>query len=476
MDSPSPSSFGSEFFPLRSSVLILLSFIAISSASQTQELPKDFNFSQAESSHSQDASINQESMVPGSEMLPLKRGDYTLSISPESQATAAGGTLTYYVSISRFGGFNQYVQMTASGLPEGAYIPFFTSPTSPITFYVVTSCWTPPGRYRFALNSTTGGSLHSASTELIVTENKIDPSVCLLIESPKEGENFQITDVGLTGTKPIDFKTQGASGIVEWEVDLNYRTSSGRIPPGIPFQQSFETRGSLSYPLAFVSKGGQVTVRASTMIGGARVYAKPVSFTITGAAIPDGLITSHLIELYDGATDALLTGIASKESSYRQFRRLTIYGRQGLWPNESMESKPGSHIGLMMVPITKGIDNAWDWTANAKTGQEIFQAGYQTAKNRMMNFVRGIPGRAEFCHNGLRNLSPVELEDWGISLYGPYATDILKKQYYIPTRDATGRCIWKINKDGNPGGLAYTMDVRSRIKYAQSEYDQEDMR
>jgi hypothetical protein len=181
--------------------------------------------------------------------------------------------------------------------------------------------------------------------------------------------------------------------------------------------------------------------------------ASPVEYAyIVGVPIPDSKITSRLYSLYNGATPNLLTGIAMKESSYRQFSNITLFGYTGNWPTESYDG--GSHIGLMQVPIT--MADAWDWKTNTQTGANMFAEKVQIAKSIERQLRRE--------YRGLRRLTDVEIENMALVLYGPEAdARDPYKQYYVPQSNGNN-WEWVVNTANNPAGVAYADEVRTLVR------------
>jgi hypothetical protein len=278
----------------------------------------------------------------------------------------------------------------------------------------------------------------------------------LQIVQPSAGDDFPLNNQDLTATTAT-FKAQGPDVQVNWTLHLDYSTSGGLGGYSISLS-GFSTPSGTSLDQTFTAEGGQITAMASATVGTSTMTAMPVAFTVTGAAVPNSLITSQLVSLYStGATPHLLTGIAMVESSYRQFGDNTLYGQEALWPLEPGDPDDGgTHIGLMMVPITSGLADAWSWKANAAAGLSVFQQKLAIAMSRAQQMMTGKPG--------LRTLTSLEIENMAIFLYrGPSGAGSLSKQYYIPVRTGGG-WNWALNPKANPVGVAYVQMVRNDIQ------------
>ncbi len=238
--------------------------------------------------------------------------------------------------------------------------------------------------------------------------------------------------------------------IISWTNTLEYQTSGGRGAYSEADAITTIDKGVNAKSYGYV--GGKLTAKVSAIINGSPQSAGPNTAYLMGFAIPNATITSQLVSAYSGTTTHLLTGIAMKESTYRQFARRTLYGHTGLWPNESYDG--GSHIGLMQMPTTKAY--AWDWIVNTQDAATLFSAKVASAQRKENAIITA--------HSGLRVLTGTERENMALVLYGPYASHNLSKQYYAPVKDANGMWVWAVNTAGNPNGVTYANDVRNKIQ------------
>jgi hypothetical protein len=172
-----------------------------------------------------------------------------------------------------------------------------------------------------------------------------------------------------------------------------------------------------------VGRGGQVNLSATATLAGQSFTANRTAY-IDGVTIPDATITNRLVALYtSGATPHLLTGIAFKESSYRQFEQNTLYGISGRWPIESPDPYLGLFVGMMQVP--NGMVNAFDWLTNTQQGANIFQTKLTDASTYVANLRSQYPQ--------LPALSGIELENEALSRYGGFST-----RYYTVNASGNG--------------------------------------
>lgn len=276
----------------------------------------------------------------------------------------------------------------------------------------------------------------------------------LVIVSPQDQEQFNLTEEELTCTPAIVFKanpgSQNGSATVSWTANLEYQTSGGR---GVYSNSAeFVTLGSAENTESYNSTGGRLTINASAVLSGSSRSATPRVIYITGAQIPDETITARLISIYNGSTQNLMTGIAMKESHYQQFATRTLYGISASWPNESYDG--GSHVGLMQMPITQA--HAWNWHTNTQGAIDLFSEKLRIARTR--------EGTLRARHPGLRELSGVERENMALLLYGPESSNNLSRQYYIPERNSRNSWEWSVNTAGNADGIAYANSVRLQLQ------------
>ncbi|MEO6064386.1 MAG: hypothetical protein ABIP49_01215, partial [Lysobacterales bacterium] len=222
---------------------------------------------------------------------------------------------------------------------------------------------------------------------------------------------------------------------------------------------SFNTNGTATKQLYYQSRGGRGTVEATA---GQDNAACPLEyFYVVGNDIPAPDITTRLVSLYNGATPRLFTGIASKESTYRQFATQTKYEKSALWPLESYDG--GSHVGLMQVATSgatirgdQGVRNAWDWLENTAFAADLFRE-----KGRI---AASLERRIRHNNRGLRALTNVESENMALTLYGPGAQASLNGQYYRAFQSPDGSVDWIVNTANNPDGVAYANSVRQKMQ------------
>ena len=277
-----------------------------------------------------------------------------------------------------------------------------------------------------------------------------------LIIMPSENQEFSLSSNNSTGTDPISFLAQtNGDALTKWTVKLQYQPASGRTFSGP--SMTFDTPPGSTQTETYTGVGGQLTVNAKQ-----GPTTGSVTATITGVSIPNGTITSELVTLYDGATPNLMTGIAERESSYLQFTQSMLYNQTALWPTLSSDA---SHVGLMQV--VTNMDHAFDWVDNAAFAVSLFADKLGAASRN--------GSKIQASHDGLVDLTDIQLENMAVLLYGPWAprANQLQSQYYIPVCSGGtvkgkacngGNWVWSVNTGGNPNGVAYVNYVRSNLQ------------
>jgi uncharacterized membrane protein len=99
-------------------------------------------------------------------------GSFTVSVSPSSQSTKRGGSVSYTVKINPAGNFNSAVTLSVSGLPSHATsnFPLVTS-TGGATLTIKTAANTNQGTSTIKVTGTSGNLAPPAATATL-TANK----------------------------------------------------------------------------------------------------------------------------------------------------------------------------------------------------------------------------------------------------------------------------------------------------------------
>jgi subtilisin family serine protease len=100
--------------------------------------------------------------------------DFTANVSPSSASTAAGGAVSYTVSVSPVNGFTGDVSLTLSGLSESQASwsispPVIAGGSGSAQLTVSTATSIAAGTYPLTITATSGATVHSATATLVVT-------------------------------------------------------------------------------------------------------------------------------------------------------------------------------------------------------------------------------------------------------------------------------------------------------------------
>jgi len=100
--------------------------------------------------------------------------DFTLSVSPSSASTAAGGTVSYSISVSPEHVFTSDVSLTLGGLTDSQASwsispPVIAGGSGSAQLTVSTAASIAAGTYPLTITGTAGGATHSVAMTLVVT-------------------------------------------------------------------------------------------------------------------------------------------------------------------------------------------------------------------------------------------------------------------------------------------------------------------
>ena len=286
--------------------------------------------------------------------------------------------------------------------------------------------------------------------------------------------SVSIADGGQKYSLGADYRTASVplraestcQGTVTWTIKFYYQTSAGTGPSlAGPYEVSSNLNETLNYSTP-PGAGGRMDVTAQITIGGQTVHTA-TRFFIAGVQIPDQTITERLVGLYaGGGTPRLMTGLAMRESSYRQFSSTLLngppnllFGIPGLWPYESYDG--GSHVGLMMVPTQMGV--AYDWQQNTQDGVYLF-AGQK------LQFAGNYEASIRSRFPNLRPLTLQEHELNALVFYGPPSIKVSQScetcptgklgAYWVPNGQGTD---WVVNRH-HPEAVRYVGEVLALIR------------
>jgi hypothetical protein len=310
----------------------------------------------------------------------------------------------------------------------------------------------------------TGGPLVAQTPAQIVSPC----SAGFSIVKPDNNSSFPLSSNNTTATDSISFQSNGKTkSTTSWNVQVSYAASTGKGASRAT--KNFSSSNNSSVSEQFQSMGGQGDVLATCQATSGTNQTANITITITGAPISQSDIINRLDSLYGPGqpTPDLMTRISRHESSLQQFVPMELFGVSALWPNESHIVGPnghaipdGSHIGLMQVPNT--MQDAFDWTINTQDGVNLF---FQKLALASSNEIR-----IQATHPGLPDLTPFQMENMALELYGDHPGGRNPTlQYYAPicvggsgTGCTGGAWEWNpVPNCANPGGVAYVAIIRN---------------
>jgi subtilisin family serine protease len=119
--------------------------------------------------------LDADAAVLASRPTPAPVGDFSLAVSPSSQAVSGGSAATYTVTLTPSGGFSGSVYLAASGLPYGTSASFGSNPvtvqssaSASTTLVVTTTASTPNGKNTFTITAIAGSVEHATTAGLQV--------------------------------------------------------------------------------------------------------------------------------------------------------------------------------------------------------------------------------------------------------------------------------------------------------------------
>lgn len=347
-----------------------------------------------------------------------------------------------------------------------------------------------------------------------------NPSSLLAITSPSENQLYQLQQGNYNATGNVTFSAgTNTRQTISWTAKLHYQSYGGYPNPATdPTPLTFQG-ASYTYS-GYQAIGGQILTTAQITDSDGSTVSDCTTFYVEGpeSGIPNATITARLDQLYpasssylqylnDGtATPNLFTGVAMKESTYRQFDAPpnnpdlfalnADFSIAAKWPLESPTNPSGQYIGLLQVATTD--PDAWDWTSNTQDGVNLFSGssgnkvqtvvtdegyiihGYTNSKSKI-----SLPAHINGDGSYLRTLAGLERENNALILYGgwlvppcgssPSLTCTVNSLYYLPQCPSPG--IQVTNKQGNlvcqggtwqwvtnganqSGGIGYVTSIR----------------
>jgi hypothetical protein len=211
------------------------------------------------------------------------QADFSLTLSPSSVSTTAGGTAAYSVTVNGSNGFKSPVTLSVSGLPVTTTATFSANPvtntTSAITLH--TSSSTATGSYAVTITGISGSLSHSVPASLTVTA---PPSKFSLTVSPTSINapagavaTYTVTVTRTNFTGAITFSVTGApasAGVSFTPASTTGNTTSLQVSTS-----ATTTLGSYTLSIAGGSGGTSASTTAQLTVSGSQ---GGTPFTIAG--------------------------------------------------------------------------------------------------------------------------------------------------------------------------------------------------
>jgi subtilisin family serine protease len=227
--------------------------------------------------------------------------DFTPSVSPSSASTAAGGAVSYPVTVAPVNGFTGDVSLTLSGLPAGQASWSFSpsviaggSGSAQLT--VSTAASIAAGTYPLTITATSGATVHSAPATLVVTA---PPDFSL---SATPATQNVVAGAGTTYTIGVTSLNGFAGGVALSLTGLPSGVGTASFSPqvitGAGSSQltvrTLPTAPGGTYPLTITGTAGGVThTVAVTLVLSARDFA--LSVTPSSASIVRGKSAKYTV-------------------------------------------------------------------------------------------------------------------------------------------------------------------------------------
>lgn len=109
--------------------------------------------------------------------------DFAIAATPITSNIAPGGSATYTISPTSFGGFSQAISLSASGMPSGAtplFSPASVTPPGTSALTINTQATTPPGTYTITINATNGSIVRTTTATFTVSSTAADFAITAL--------------------------------------------------------------------------------------------------------------------------------------------------------------------------------------------------------------------------------------------------------------------------------------------------------
>jgi hypothetical protein len=276
--------------------------------------------------------------------------DFSISVTPGSQAVAVGSAAGYTATIGALNGFTGTVTLSASGLPTGAtasFTPGSVSGSGSPAVSISTSSSTPAGSSTVTITGTSGSLQHSASVTLVVSSGTAQVSVPGVVGDTQAAAIAAITGAGLV------------AGTVT-------TASSTTVPPGDVISESpiAGTSVSLGSAVNLVVSASSVTytgLDATTQGTWTGIYGTDGYMIANDATSPPAYATVSLTgdSLYTWAASTTSASALQVSSGSSTHIASTYYSVTGFTINVNLTDGNTHQIALYLLD--------WDSTARSET-------------------------------------------------------------------------------------------------------------
>ncbi|HEX6676701.1 MAG TPA: S8 family serine peptidase [Actinomycetes bacterium] len=252
--------------------------------------------------------------------------DFTVAVSPSSQTTAAGGSVTYGVTVTGVNGFAGDVSLSLAGLSPSqaswsADPPVVQGGSGTAQLTVSTSASIAPGTYPLTITGSSGATSHSATASLVVPAPPdfavdVSPASRSVFSGDTASYTVGVSSLnGFTGTVALSL-----SGLPAAVGDATFTpaTVTGAGSSTLTIATS-ATAPAGTYPLTIAGTSGATTHSvAATLVVSARDFSltvSPSSVSVLRRQTASYTVTVSSLNGFAGSVSLSLTGLPSGASA-----------------------------------------------------------------------------------------------------------------------------------------------------------------
>jgi subtilisin family serine protease len=244
--------------------------------------------------------------------------DFTVTASPSSASTIAGGSASYTVNVGSVSGFSADVSLSLSGLdPAKASWAFSPSTvaggsgTSTLTITAASSF--APGSYGLSLDGTSGGTIHSAPVKLVVKpppDFTVTASPSSATTNPGGSAAYTVTVGALNGfAGNVTLSVSGLSpSVANWAFSPSSVTRAGTSTLTVA-TASGVAPGTYTLTIGGTSGTTSHTAQVSLVVSDFAVTVRPPSLSLTRGASGSYTLSVATIGAFTGNVSLSITGL-----------------------------------------------------------------------------------------------------------------------------------------------------------------------